>query len=282
MTGYCDCHVHIVGPQDRYPWVASRTYTADPALLPDLQAAAAPSGVSRFVIVQPSFYGTDNSATLDAIDALGADGRGVAVVDPASVTQAVLDDMQARGIRGLRINLYSKMASGLPGLDAMFNPVRDVARRMGWHVQVIAPSPVLTGASAMLSGAGVDLVIDHYGLPATSPTEPEGQALLALVRQHTIWIKLSGPCRFGGDPMRTRPHADWLAALLDAAPDRCVWGSDWPHTPVHELAPGQAPPHLPYRALSYTGLAGQFLAALPDGAADAVMVSNPARLYGFS
>jgi predicted TIM-barrel fold metal-dependent hydrolase len=101
------------------------------------------------------------------------------------------------------------------------------------------------------------------------------------VRLPNVWVKLSAPYRVGDDPLGTRPDRIWLAAIVAAAPARCVWGSDWPHTPPHALQ-GSADQPLPYRVLSYQALVDDFLAALGDAdAAQAIMIDNPARLYGF-
>src|SRR4249919_1814308 len=113
----CDCHVHIVGPADRYPQVPERTYVAGEAPVETLKRLGATRGISRFVIVQPSFYGADNSATLDALDALGGQGRGVAVIDPKTTSPDTLDAYHQRGVRGLRINLYSPIKA--PGGDTL-------------------------------------------------------------------------------------------------------------------------------------------------------------------
>src|SRR5437868_7150636 len=113
----CDSHVHIVGPISRYPQVPERTYIAGVASVGTLKRLSEKHGISRFVIVQPSFYGADNSATLDALDALDGNGRGVAVIDPGSTSSATLAAFHRRGVRGLRINLYSPMKS--PGGDTL-------------------------------------------------------------------------------------------------------------------------------------------------------------------
>ncbi len=280
MTLACDSHVHIVGDHATYPWVASRAYTAPAAPLDQLRAVAEPAGIGRFVIVQPSFYGTDNRVTLDALDVLGEAGRGVAVVDPAA-DHGMLREMQDRGVRGLRINLYSVLADPMARLEDRFGPVRDMAGRMGWHVQVVAPATVLADAAGLLGAAGVTLVIDHYGLPAGHATGSEvGQQLLALAAMPHVWVKLSAPSRISLDPMDTTPPAPWLAAMLKAAPDRVVWGSDWPHTPFHDTVHGEAPA-LAWRPLPYAALVERFRSALPADVTQAVMVDNPARLYGF-
>src|SRR5262245_41031437 len=103
----CDSHVHIVGPIQKYPQVPERTYLAGEASVETLKRLGQTRAIGRFVIVQPSFYGADNSMTLDALDALGGNGRGVAVIDPKTTTPETLAAFHRRGVRGLRINLYS-------------------------------------------------------------------------------------------------------------------------------------------------------------------------------
>ncbi len=126
----CDAHVHIIGAQD--PQSPDRTYTAAPAALPDLERLAAPLGVKRFVVVQPSFYGTDNRVLLRALDALGGRGRGVAVIDSAAAHPDELAAMARQGVRGLRINLYSSMSRAEDGLlERMFADMAAAARGQG-------------------------------------------------------------------------------------------------------------------------------------------------------
>jgi predicted TIM-barrel fold metal-dependent hydrolase len=149
----CDSHVHIIGPIARYPQLATRTYLALPASLDDLSRAAAPSGITRFVIVQPSFYGADNTVLLETLDALGARGRGVAVIDPARTSKAILDGYAARGICGLRINLYSPGKASGGRLARDFTEIAGFAGAMGWHVEVIAPLAVLAEAAGILRHA---------------------------------------------------------------------------------------------------------------------------------
>jgi predicted TIM-barrel fold metal-dependent hydrolase len=276
-----DSHVHIVGPAGQYPQVPERTYLAGLASVDTLQRLGATRGITRFVVVQPSFYGADNSATLDALDELAGQGRGVAVIDPAATPRDILGMFHRRGVRGLRINLYSPIkAPGGGTLEAAFAAAAEPARAMGWHLQVIAPLPVLLGNAAMLANAPVPVVIDHYGLYGDlRPGSADGRRLLDLVTLPHVWVKLSAPYRHDRGPLNTRPDRDWLAALLAAAPDRSVWGSDWPHPPPHEQQKGAAL-EAPYRALSYTELVDEFVAALPSiDWADRIMRDNAARLY---
>jgi predicted TIM-barrel fold metal-dependent hydrolase len=279
----CDSHVHIVGPAARYPQVASRTYLADVATLDDLKQRGATRGVTRFVIVQPSFYGSDNTVLLEALDALGTNGRGVAVIDPATTSPATLADCDRRGVRGLRLNLYSS-ASGdyaRPPHETLA-ALTAVAETMRWHIEVIAPLATIANHAALLVDAPVPVVIDHYGVYGNAvPDSADAQRLLDLLRLPHVWIKLSAPYRVGADPLATRPDPAWLAAFLAVAPERCVWGSDWPHTPAHEEHQG---PDVPgrYRPIPYERGVDDFLAAFPTAAlAERILRDNPAQLYEF-
>jgi predicted TIM-barrel fold metal-dependent hydrolase len=277
----CDCHVHIVGPIAKYPQIAKRSYTAEPAPLRRLEEAAGPLGITRFVIVQPSFYGRDNSCMLAALDELRGRGRGVAVLDPATDIEA-LRPLQASGVRGVRVNLYSPSRAGERArIGDLLGPTLTLAASVDWHVEVVAPLPVLADGAALLAGAPADIVIDHYGLVGENgPESAAGIALLELMRQPHVWMKLSAPYRVTDDPRATRPPIAWLEALLDAAPDRCVWGSDWPHTPAHGDQKGDGSA-VPYRVIPYAQMVADFARAIPDGHRRAMFVDNPQRLYGF-
>lgn len=280
-TPRCDSHIHVVGDAARYPQVRERKFLAGVADLAALQKLAAPYGISRFVVVQPSFYGTDNSLLLESLDALGQHGRGVAVVDPAAISREELADYARRGVRGLRINIYSQL--GEPqALDQTFAAMARLASDMNWHVEVIASIGDLTHNAEMLAKSPAPVVIDHYGVYGRStPASAEARRLLDLISLPHVWMKLSAPYRVSANPIETKPNAAWLAAILERAKDRCVWGSDWPHTPAHETQKG-GDILLPYRDLSYAALVDDFLAALGSAElAGRIMGENPARLYGF-
>jgi predicted TIM-barrel fold metal-dependent hydrolase len=279
----CDCHVHIVGPAGKYPQVPERAHLSGLAPVETLRRLGASRGITRFVVVHPSFYGTDNSATLDALDVLAGDGRGVAVIDPRATSADTLAEFHRRGVRGLRVNLYSPIKP--PGgntLAEAFVATAETAAAMGWHMQVIAPLPLLLENRTLLAGAPVPVVIDHYGLYGDKrPDSAEGQRLLDLLGLPHVWMKLSAPYRLDRGPLNTDPDREWLAALLAAAPDRCVWGSDWPHPPAY--APHKDPGReMPYRSLSYQTLVDAFIAALPSPEfVERILSDNAARLYGF-
>jgi predicted TIM-barrel fold metal-dependent hydrolase len=279
----CDSHVHIVGPADRYPQAPTRTYLAGAAPLEALRHRAAARDICRFVVVQPSFYGTDNALLLDSLAVLGDCGRGVAVIDPAAATPQMLVDYAKRGVRGLRLNLYSTPADReVRKLDHAIAAMAKLARTVDWHVEVIASIKVLAENADLLDRAQVPIVIDHYGLYEDFHAQSsEARSLLELLRRPQVWIKLSAPYRVSANPLETRLDPAWLEAILACAEDRCVWGSDWPHTPLHALQ-GDPAVGLPYRSLSYERLVDDFLTAIGAAElAERIMTDNPGRLYGF-
>lgn len=262
----CDCHFHIFGPYDRFPLDAGRHYDPAEALIPDYLRVAEALGLERFVIVQPSVYGTDNACTLGAAEMLGLDrARVVAVVDDGA-GETELCAMQARGVRGVRFNAVSGNGTPLEQLESL-------ARRVapfGWHVQVFAEGHQLPDLAPRLAALPVEVVVDHMGgvRAAEGVGAPGFQALLRLLGTGRAWVKLPGYRISAGPPFADA--APFARALLDAAPERCVWGTDWPHPSLAKWMPDD----------------GQLLDLLGEwapGEAERrrVLVENPARLYGF-
>jgi len=276
----CDSHVHIVGPTDRYPQVPNRTYLAGIATVEELESNAAPNDVRRFVIVQPSFYGTDNRLLLQSLNVLAGRSRGVAVIDQATSRQT-LSGFVAQGVRGFRLNLYSRIGDDTP-LDIRFRAIEEPAHAANCHIEVIAPLKMLAENAALLARSRVPVVIDHYGIySGHKPDDAEGRALLDLLLLPHVWIKLSAPYRNSTDDLATRPDPDWLAAILAVASARCVWGSDWPHTPPHTVQMG-SDLHAPYRRLPYRAVLDGFIAAIGSiELAERILSDNPERLYEF-
>jgi len=277
----CDSHIHIIGPADRYPQVAERTYLADVATLKQIESVSATRAIRRYVIVQPSFYGVDNGLLLETLGALAGRGRGVVVIDPRAISARTLSDMSGQGVRGLRLNLYSPLREKAP-LAERFGGIAELARELNWHIEVIAPIKMLAQNAAFLGRSPAPVVIDHFGVfMGHTPEQAEGRALLGLLAMPHVWMKLSAPYRVSTDALATKPDQVWLKAILATAPDRCVWGSDWPHTPPHDQQMGGAV-LAPYRNLRYETLVDDFVAAV--GSADLterILSDNPARLYEF-
>ena len=256
--GACDCHVHVFGPAARYPLAPDRAYTPPEASLEDLLRAQEKLGMQRMVVVQPSVYGADNSCMLDALTALGRRARGVAVVDEFSV----LEDLHAAGVRGVRVNLQTGNLRD-PQLVA-----RAAARvgLLGWHVQAFARIAILK----VLKPLPTTLVIDHFGLPRD---QADCEYLVRLIRTQDVYVKLSSPQRLPMDP------GPLVQALVAAAPERCVWGSDWPH-PVSGAHNPKAVQ--PFDEVDDVAALERLQEWIPDEKVlRKILVDNPVRLYEF-
>ena len=277
--GSCDSHVHVIGPKRRFPLAPGHRYTPKDAPVGALAVMLKRLGLDRVVIVQPSFYGSDNACLLDAMAQLD-NVRGVAVL-PERTPAAELDALQARGVRGLRVNIAS---AGSASLDAIMKAVTAAARlceRHGWHVQMFVDSNAIEPLAPLLTALPVDSVFDHFGLSAPGSEGGPLRALQRLLESGKVWVKISGAYRISDDPDDAR--IDPMArALCESNPERIVWGSDWPHTPRHDLQkPGDE--ESPFQNIDTRGL----LELLPRWLKDEklvqrVLVENPARLYGFA
>ncbi|MDH5265474.1 MAG: amidohydrolase family protein [Betaproteobacteria bacterium] len=267
----CDCHAHILGPASGFAYSPDRVYTPPDCLLPDYRAMLATLGVERAVLVQPSVYGTDNTVMLKALREAGSAFRGVAVVD-WTVGDAVLGDLHALGVRGVRVNVVDvKEGGGELPLERLRGLARRIAPR-GWHLELLAHVDGFPALDRDLADFPVEVVFGHLGYVRTGRgiDAPGFRALLRLLESGRAWVKLTGPYRISAGTM---PHADVAAfarELLRAAPDRVVWGSDWPHVMVKGAMPNDG------------DLADLLAGWIPDEALRRrVLVDNPARLYGF-
>jgi predicted TIM-barrel fold metal-dependent hydrolase len=278
--GACDCHVHVIGPTAQYPMVQERGYTPPEASTADLLAMRRQLGISRNVLIQPSFYGTDNRCMLDAMAQLGGSARGVAVVAPDINTEE-LAKLDAQGVRGVRLNLESGAnrdpKTAAIALDEMAKRIRP----LGWHIQIYAALPVIAALKNLIATLPVEVVIDHFGLAQANDgvDQPGFAALLDLVRARRAYVKLSAPYRISQTPGYA-DVAPIARALIAAGPDRMLWASDWPHT---DRVPGRGPHELhPFRIID-DSLA---LALLKEWCGDeaamqTILVETPARLYRF-
>ncbi len=264
----CDSHMHIFDPR----FAPSPHWKRTP---PDAPVAAYRRlqqrlGTQRTVVVTPSTYGTDNACTLDALDQLGDGARGVAVV-AQDVGDAELDRLPARRVRGLRVNFVTPQSWGETTPQMLATLARKAARLPLWHIQVFMHPEQIVALESVLAALPVPLVIDHLGRidPDGGPSADGYGALRRLLDGGNTWVKLSGAYMRSTAPA----YADTLVlaqALVRAAPERLVWGSDWPHTTE---APG---------TVNDADLVDLLRAwAGSDAAMDRILVDNPARLYGF-
>jgi predicted TIM-barrel fold metal-dependent hydrolase len=264
----CDSHVHVFGAAARYPSVETPHYTLPDGSLDQLQRMTEVLALQRFVIVQPSYYGTDNRCMLDALSAAGTRARGVAMVGE-NCTDEELNAMHVHGVRALRLDLF--LRSGWPTADIIAY-IRDSVRRtqaIGWHVQFYTPGRVVRDLLPFLADLNADFVIDHMGymLESDGLTHTDFERLMGVIRGGRGWIKLSAPYRLArdGNFERLKPMA---RTIIEAAPDRVIWGSDWPHIPEGGKD------------------TGALLNLLSDWAPGAearkrILVSNPAKLFKF-
>lgn len=261
----CDCHVHLFGDPAKYPYLPDRRYTPSGGSPAEYRHMLRALGLTRAVVVQPAVYG-DNRMTMDALAEASGEWRGIARIEP-SITDAELTELHEAGFRGARFNFRT-------GAESM-QAVEEIARRIapfGWHIQIHAAGRYLAPLADSLSRLPTDVVIDHFGrIPLEQGVQGEAfMTLLDLLRGGRAWVKLSAPYAFA-DPALPYPSlVPYAQALVAAAPERLVWGSDWPHPSNHGTMPN----------------AGALLDLLSLWAPDPnhqrlILVDNPARLYGF-
>jgi predicted TIM-barrel fold metal-dependent hydrolase len=283
VTGATDCHVHVFGPYDRFALARDRPYTPPEASLDDLRALHAALGIERAVVVAASPYGTDNGALLAAVRALGDAGRGVVAIPDGEVD---LEGLHDAGVRGARVNLASVGASDPRAARAALLHTAERVAPLGWHVDLHAGLDVVAALRDAIAQAPAVTVIDHLGYadPARGPGQPGLGALCDLAAAGRAFVKLSAPERLpGGDPEHPGVAA-LVRALLDAAPDRMLWASDWPHTGGGPHGGGAPDPVQvePFRAVDDARALGRLREWTRDAAQlRRVLVDNPARLYGF-
>src|SRR5258708_5125526 len=282
-AGACDCHTHIHADPEKFPFFAGRVYTPEPASPEEMAALHKALHIERVVIVTPSVYGPDNSATLYGMKARGPTARGVAVIDDKT-PEGDLDMMQQAGFRGIRLNLatggVNDPAIGRPRFQAAVERVKT----RGWHVQPFTSLGMSSGVQDLVMASPVPVVFDHFGgAQADLGLDQPGLAdLLDLVKSGKAHVKISGAYRASKLAPDYPDAAPLARALIAANAERIIWGTDWPH-PDSVTPPGR-------KITDVTPLLqiddGRLLNKLPVWAPDEairkkILVDNPARLYGF-
>ena len=269
----CDTHAHIF--EARFPYARERIYTPPDCTLADYLKLLRALGCERAVLVQPSVYGTDNAAMLDALKSAGPGFRAVAVVD-ADVPDIVIKALHEAGVRGLRFNVVDRLdnKNRIP-----VELLRDLARRiapLGWHVELLVNLDEAGEFAPLLGELNVPVVLGHLGYPkggaATWPQTRAFRDLLRLLDRGQCWVKLTGPYRITTEA--DLPYADVDAPaeqLVAAAPERMIWGTDWPHV-------------MKKKPMRNDGEMADLLERwVPDAATrKRILVDNPATLYGFA
>ena len=266
--GAVDTHAHVFGPQARYPFSPERSYTPEDCTVDQYRTLLDTLGIDRCVLVQGGAHGTDNRATLDAIQALGARARGVAVIRPG-LSPAALQALHNGGMRGCRISTVVRGGANFEHLEAL----AEATHALGWHLVLhLRHSAELTALAPRLRALPNPFVLDHLGhVLGSEGTQSEGfAAVMDLLDTDRCWVKLASLYRSSSLPY---PHPDMLPmvhAVAQARPDRLLWGTNWPH-PIHAGA-------MPNDADTVDLIP----LWVPDPEVQQQMlVRNPARLYGF-
>jgi predicted TIM-barrel fold metal-dependent hydrolase len=283
-AGACDCHTHIHGDPQKFPFFAGRVYTPEPASPEEMSALHKALGMERVVIVTPSVYGTDNSATLFGMRARGATARGVAVIDDKT-SESDLDAMQKDAFRGIRLNLATGGVNDPNVARPRFTAAVERMKARGWHVQIYTNLPLIPAIKDLVAASPVPVVFDHFsGAQAALGVEQPGFAdLVELVKSGKAYVKISGAYRASKLAPDYEDVIPFAKALIAANPDRIVWGTDWPH-PDTIVPPGkQVADVIPLYQIDDGRLLNQLAVWAPDAATrKKILVDNPARLYGFT
>ena len=279
--GACDCHTHVFGDPARFPFAAGRTYTPEPASVAEMRKLHRALHTTRVVVVQPSVYGTDNRCTVDAIRQLAPNARGIAVIDEQT-SDAALDEMHQAGIRGIRINLATVGQNDPEIGRRRLHAAIERVRTRGWHIQMYTLLPVIAALRADISASPVPIVFDHFGgaQAGGGAAQPGLDVLLDLVRSGRAYVKVSAPYRGSTNTPDFADMAPLATAFIAANVRRILWGTDWPHP---DTTPGRPPTEIsPLRQIDDGRVFNQFAQWARDAQArKAILVDNPAALYGF-
>jgi 2-pyrone-4,6-dicarboxylate lactonase len=266
-SGAWDIHVHVFGPPERYSHVEKPHYTLPDGTLAQYRRLMPQVGIERFVLVQPSYYGTDNSCLLDALIDVGDLARGVVMVEP-DISDAELNRFHRCGVRAVRLDLFKRAREPLTAIKSY---IMEAAARVGpldWHLQFYAPGYVVRDLIPFLRTLQIDFVIDHMGymLEEDGLRSEDFSALLDLLSSGHCYLKLSGAYRIAKH--KGYEFVEPVAkAIVERAPERAVWGSDWPHISYPDRDTGELVSLLERWAPS-------------ESARRKILVDNPKRLFG--
>jgi len=266
----CDSHMHIFGPAETYPGAPDARYTLPEGSLEQYCAVSDLLGLERAVFVQPSYYGTDNSCLLDAMKGFGRPCRGVVFL-PERIAPKEIEAFHRQGVRGIRLDFFKADQDkwDQSAIVAKLRHASDIARDVGWHVELYSPGYVTRSLFDCLGGLDVDFCVNHLGYMKADHgiADADFVHFSELARTKHCWVKLTGPYRVAPDDQRTR--TDWMAkTLVAAAPERVIWGTDWPHLPHGSRDTGE--------------LFNRLAEWCPDETVrHNILVRNPARLYQF-
>ena len=279
----CDCHTHVFGDPTRFPYWEGRAYTPEPAGPEEMLALHKKLGIQRVVIVTPSVYGTDNSATLFGMKAYGKGARGVAVV-PEKLAALEVDALHAAGIRGIRLNLATAGITDIVAARKKLTNAMEQLRGRSWHIQIFTTPNVIAGIQDIVMKAPMPIVFDHFaGADAAKGVGQEGfREVLQLVKSGKAYVKISGAYRASRNAPEYADARPFAKMLVEANPSRILWGTDWPHPDSAPPKGGKPTDVSPLLKVDDTGLLRQLENWVPDyEIRRRILVVNPARLYEF-
>ena len=235
--GACDSHFHVFEPG--FAHVPDPLYTFPDGTLQQYLRMAEVLGIERMVLVQPTFYGNDNSLTLEVLRRVGPRCRAVVRIEE-DTTDAELDGYHRLGVRAIRLDLFARAKWPTADIIAYVRRMAARARPRGWHVQFYTPGTIVRDLVPFIGDLEDDFVIDHMGymLESDGLTRTDFDRLLAVMKGGKCWIKLSGPYRVA----KYKPLSSVAPigeALVQTRPDRLIWGSDWPHLPDGQRDTGE-------------------------------------------
>jgi 2-pyrone-4,6-dicarboxylate lactonase len=268
-AGAWDMHVHVFGPPERYSHVAKPHYTLPDGTLAQYRRLMPQLGIERFVLVQPSYYGTDNSCLLDALAEVGDLARGVVMIEP-DIGEAELGRFHRCGVRAVRLDLFKRAGEPLAAIQRYIMETAGRVGPLGWHLQFYAPGYVVRDLIRFFRTLPIDFVIDHMGymLEEDGLRAEDFSALLDLLGCGHCYLKLSGAYRIAKH--RGYEFVEPVAkAIVERAADRAVWGSDWPHISYSDRDTGELLSLLERWAPS-------------QSARQQILVENPSRLFGIA
>jgi predicted TIM-barrel fold metal-dependent hydrolase len=283
-AGACDCHTHIHGDPAKFPFYSGRVYTPELASPEEMTALHKALHIERVVIVTPSVYGPDNSATLFGMKTRGPTARGVAVIDDET-SEADIDALQQAGFRGIRLNLATGGVNDPNVARRRFSAAIERMKARGWHVQLYTSLAMIAAIKDLVAASPVPVVFDHFGgvVAASGLDQPGFADLIELVKSGKAYVKISGAYRSSKLAPDYSDVAPFAKALIAANSDRIIWGSDWPH-PNSTTPPGQKVTDVtPLYQIDDGRLFDQLPVWAPEAAIrNKILVDNPARLYGFA
>ena len=270
-AGACDTHFHIFPRGHEHRYVPDRSYTPPPLEMTDFDKVATALGMDRAVVIQPSVYGEDNTATLQASAADPERLRAIVSVTK-DVTDAELEAYHTAGARGIRVNIVDSGGMTFPSVDDALAFTARIAD-LGWHIEFLAHVETFDDIQSVLARSHVPVVFGHLGYTHVRKGvgDPGFQRFLSAFEAGQVWVKLTGPYRISAlDRPPYQDMAEMARALIAANPSRLLWGSDWPHVRHKGVMPND----------------GVLLDQLVDWGCDLrllhqVLVNNPADLYGF-